>query len=74
MLFRSERLNIPGCLEMLDLRRWAHTAPKLAHIRITHLRDILGQMANEDLVQFLDAGECPVQFTSTWPAIYEEKG
>ena len=50
-----ERLNIPGCREMLDLRRWAHTAPQLTHLRIAHMDS---EIATDDLARFLGASEC----------------
>ena len=55
---RLERLNVLGCEGVLGLRRWTRMAPRLTHLRISHLREAVAEPALRDLAPFLGAGEC----------------
>lgn len=65
---RLERLNMLGCRNMQDLGRWAIMAPRLTHLRISHLSlSGLGcKTVYQVLAMFCEApdGERPVQLAS----------
>ena len=60
-----ERLNMLGCREVLDLRHWVNMAPRLTHLRISHLSPFGCEMVYQVLESFRQAvGEYPVQLAS----------
>ena len=63
---RLERLNVLGGEGVLGLRRWARMAPRLTHLRISHLREAVAAVLGDQTDLLATVAPAEWARTSGW--------